>query len=1085
MIHLLVKYKQKNVMISLDKTGKNIRVTGDKDALSNEDKSELIENKEALLSFLKEQRSAKIAIPKVQNPPSEIPLTPNQRSIWVHTQMEQDKTLYLIPAYFDFEIDHINPDQFKESLKILVYHNPILSYVFKQRNGIPYQQASEINIDNHFQFSEEQEEGTEAKIRESVSSGFEIDSIPPWKILLFKVGEGKYKCFLKMHHIISDAETIQLFFKKLIDIQRNLKFGQPYSSDEIKYLDYALWLNDKSNFQSSSEYWKSVFTDYIESFVLPSDTLDSASHERKSNFEHVFKRVSIKEIKDYTQKKRITSTSLYSLALGVVLMHKSGCSDFVIGIPSAGRTSSQLSNVLGDFVNTLPFRLNLSLKASVESQLETIQNNLYQALEHQIYPMEFILEDIDYSNTPGSSPLFNILLSVPNNYNLVKKKEIEEVSLVSKYDFSFTFLEYKNELELKVEYDALKFNSETVRKSVECIEEALTNIVQQSIESVSKINIIKEVERTTLLEVFNNTYEDFDRSFSILDAFQRQVKAIPNTIAVSDQEELLTYQELDDRSTRLSNYLIAEYKLERESFVGIKLSRTNDLVVSMLAVLKSGYVYVPIDLNYPKERIEFIQKDSGFEVCIDQNLLDRFTLHYDSISGFYTKPEISPSNLAYIIYTSGSTGVPKGVMIEHGNLSGFLHWCNSEFGVLNYDTVLFTTSICFDLSIFEVFYTLYSGKTIEILEDALKVPECLERKKNVLLNTVPSVVKTLLTQHTSWDSIKVLNMAGETISSFILDKLKGKITEVRNLYGPSEDTTYSTCFKIESFDIALIGRPISNTKVYILNQLQQLVGIGEEGEIFLSGIGLSRGYWNRPELTAKKFIDNPFLEGERLYKTGDIGKWSSNGELHFVGRHDDQLKIRGFRVELGEIEYHLNQFPEIIEAVVIADKNSANETSLIAFYISEEKIDRGKLVEKLSGSIPKYMIPDTFVNVDLIPLTINGKIDKRKLLSIASVKKLSNIYVAPENEIEESLIDIWKEVLEKEKIGVLDNFFELGGHSLKAIQVLTIIENRLNVKLDFNKIFNAQTIRQLALEIENIKWLKEGQEIVGVKKVII
>lgn len=1085
MIHLLIKYKKKNVLISLDDTGENIRITGEISALSNDDKLELKENKEALLTFLKDQRASKISIPVANHELDEIPLTPNQRSIWVHTQMEQDKTLYLIPAYFNFEMDSINLEQFKESLNILVKHNPILSYVFKQKDGLPYQKTTHVEIDNHFLFSEVSDDRSEEKIKESVKEGFNIELTPPWKVLLFKISEGKYKCFLKMHHIISDAETIQLFFKKLMDIQNSLKADELYYTSEINYLDYALWLNDKSNFQASSDYWKSVFADYSESFVLPTDAFEEDLLQSKSGCEHEVKRISIQQLKDFTQKRRITPTSLYSLALGTVLMHKSGCNDFVVGIPSAGRTLPQLETVLGDCVNTLPFRLNLDLNVTVESQLKSIQNNLYQTLEHQIYPMEFILEDLNYEYTPGNSPLFNVLLSVPNNQNLVKRKEIDEVSLVSKYDLSFTFLEYDTALEIKAEFDASKFHEETVKKYLTRIEEALVNIVQNSDDLVARIDVLKSEERAYLLEVLNSTQVEFDASISILDAFENRVAKTPNSIAVRQREKALTYQELDERSTKLANYLLVEHQLHLESLVGIKLSRSIDVVVSMLAVLKAGGAYVPIDLNYPVERIEFIQKDSGFAVCIDQALIDQFNSNYNTVSSEYKRPRISGSNLAYIIYTSGSTGMPKGVMIEHGNLASFLDWCNSEFNSLEYETVLFTTSICFDLSIFEVFYSLFSGKTIEVLEDALQVPEYLEKRENILLNTVPSVVKTLLAQNTKWDNIQVLNMAGEAISPALLQDLHGKVKEVRNLYGPSEDTTYSTCYKIENQDSALIGRPISNTRVYLLNGLQQLVGKGEEGEICLSGAGLSRGYLNRPELTAEKFIQNPFVAGERLYRTGDLGAWTESGQLQFIGRQDDQLKLRGFRIELGEIEYHLNQLKAITEAVVIAKRNTENDVSLQVFYTADEAISREKLIQELSASIPKYMIPDSFTKVESIPLTSNGKTDKQKLLTIVEGSSRSIEYVAPENEIEEALVQIWKEVLKKDAIGVLDNFFELGGHSLKAIRVLTIVENQMNVKLDFKKIFNAQTIRELALEVENIQWLKEGQQVEAIKKVII
>jgi amino acid adenylation domain-containing protein len=467
------------------------------------------------------------------------------------------------------------------------------------------------------------------------------------------------------------------------------------------------------------------------------------------------------------------------------------------------------------------------------------------------------------------------------------------------------------------------------------------------------------------------------------------------------------------------------------------------MIISILGVLKAGGAYVPIDPEYPKERIDYIQQDTNYKLCLDEAELRAFRECGDRYSKDQVTATAKEGHLAYVIYTSGSTGEPKGVMIEHENAYSFIKWSHDEFQNSDFDTVLFTTSLNFDLSVFEIFHPLTSGKELKVLKNGLSIPGNLDAGKKLLINTVPSVVGALLEQGMSFASVSVLNMAGEPIPSNYKKELKGKVKEIRNLYGPSEDTTYTTVFRVDEDDRDLIGKPISNTQIYILSEKEELQPVGVMGEIFIGGNGLARGYLNQEGLTKEKFISSPFKEGERLYKTGDLGRWLADGNIEFIGRKDDQVKIRGYRIELGEIEHALLNHQEISQAVVVAKGNESGEKELVAYLASHVEQNTSELRAYLEKTLPTYMLPAYFVQLGVIPLTANGKVDKKSLPNPEGLGLSSGVeYVAPRTEQQRVLVSVWSDVLKRADIGIRDDFYNLGGDSIKSIQVVARLKQQ-------------------------------------------
>ncbi len=588
-----------------------------------------------------------------------------------------------------------------------------------------------------------------------------------------------------------------------------------------------------------------------------------------------------------------------------------------------------------------------------------------------------------------------------------------------------------------------------------------------------------EEERATILEQFNDTTIHYPKNKTLVDLFEEQVKITPHAVAVMYGDKTLTYTQLNEQANQFAQHLKEQFDVQNQDFVGIKLPRTEALIISILGVLKIGASYIPVDINYPAERINYIESDSACKCMVDETIYSSFEQVQENYAKANLHAKIDATAIAYVIYTSGTTGDPKGVLIAHRNAMALIIWAQREFLPEIFDVVYAATSHCFDLSIFEMFFPLSIGKKVRVLENALAIDPILQTEQKVLINTVPSSIRNLLDNGCSFENARIINLAGEPFPVDIAHRLLQTDAEIRNLYGPSEDTTYSTGYKLSptrKYTASIpIGKPINNTKAYILDAYYHPVPVHIPGKIFLAGDGLAKGYLNKPDKTKERFIDNPFSEGERMYDTGDLGKWLPDGTIEYLGRNDDQVKIRGYRIELGEIEHVLSLFSDNLKQVVIQVVEMAGEQKLVAYYTTQNEVSLDKSAMKafLAGRLPLFMIPNYFKELDEMPLNSNGKIDKKALPRIIEDDLLKKEYVQPRNEMEKELVRIIGEALgiEESNIGIADNFFDLGLDSLMAVKVLYEINAKFGLSFRPLDLFQYPNVQSL---LDNV--LQEGEQ---------
>ncbi|TAE52311.1 MAG: amino acid adenylation domain-containing protein, partial [Nostocales cyanobacterium] len=694
-----------------------------------------------------------------------------------------------------------------------------------------------------------------------------------------------------------------------------------------------------------------------------------------------------------------------------------------------------------------------------------------------------------WSDVPRGTSLFDSLV-VFENYPLDEDTlecgqhlRIEDFQGIEQTNYGLTLISAPGEkLSLKVVYDNSRFDAETINRMLGHLITLLEATLEHPQGKIQKLPILTEVEKQTLLIKWNNTLQHYPQDKCIHQLFEEQVAKKPDAIAVVFEEQKLTYLELNQKANQLANYLIS-LGVKPDTLVGICVERSLEMMVGILGILKAGGAYVPFDPEYPQERISYMLEDSGIKVLLTQHsLIDKlpknqaqFVYLDDEIAGLSQTEipfisDVKSSNLAYVLYTSGSTGKPKAVAIEHHSPVALVTWAQQVFTLEQLAGVLASTSVCFDLSVFEFFVPLSVGGKVIIAENALHLSTMKAANEVTLINTVPSVMSQLVREKHIPPQVKTVNLAGEALQNQLVQQIyqHSQTESVFNLYGPSEDTTYSTYSLVEkgSNSSPNIGRPIANTQVYILDKNVQPVPVEVPGELYIGGAGLARCYLNRPELTAEKFIPNPFDKGlTKLYKTGDLVRYLHDGNIEYIGRIDNQVKIRGFRIELGEIETAL-QHADIQASCVIVREDNPGDKRLVAYIVSEKTLEISELRQHLKNKLPEYMIPNAFVYLESLPLTPNGKIDRRALPAPSINTELIDKYIAPGTPTEEILTAIWAQILGIEQIGIKDNFFELGGHSLLATQLLSQIRVNFQVEIPLRNIFSTPILEEQAQLIE-------------------
>jgi len=925
------------------------------------------------------------------------------------------------------------------------------------------------------------------------SRPFDLAKAPLLRAEVATLDTGEQVLLFDVHHIVADAFSLQIIFQELNALYQN----EDLPELKIQYKDFSRWQNahfESEAFKVHQDYWLKQFEQDIPVLDFPYDF----QRPPVITYEGAVLTFSVEEdllakVRNFSAKNETTPFMVF-LSAFYLLFHKySRQEDIIIAIADLGRNAPEVSETIGMFINHLAIRAFPKDDKTPTEFLAEVKDLMVNAYAHQEYPFDQLVQKLNLPRDMSRDPLTGITFSYMN----FKQPEQDESGLQfrpyegqvkdsSKFDMAIFGTEFPDKIDFAIEYYSAVLSEATMQQFGARFLKTLGELVGEAAKTIADIDILTPEEREKILVDFNRTEAPYPADQCVHEFFEAQAEKTPDAVALVFGEKSLSYSELNSLANQTARHL-QSIGVGPEILVGVCMQRSIEMIVGMLGILKAGGAYLPLDPDYPAERLAFMVEDAQTPVLLTQSSLTETlpatqaqVLCMDSaaeslrqLNPSNIQSGVKPENLAYVIYTSGSTGKPKGVAIKHQNTAAFITWSKTVFSAEELAGVAATTSICFDLSVFEIFVPLSVGGSIILLENALQLPDLPADANVTLLNTVPSVINELVKLNLIPASVQVVNLAGEALKNDLVQRVyqSDTIKKVYNLYGPTEDTTYSTFALMKKGDTEapLIGRPIDNTQAFILDNNCRPVPIGVAGELYLGGAGLARGYLNRPEMTAERFIANPFGDdGSRLYKTGDLARFLADGNIQYLGRLDNQVKIRGFRIEIPEIEATLAKYPAIAESAVLALENSdRKEKSLVAYIVADNNLDLAELRKFLNKWLPNHMVPSSFILLDAMPLTPNGKMDRRALEGMAgnSLAAESHHYVMPQTEMEGQIAGLWKKVLHVDKVGIHDNFFEVGGHSLLLLQLQQELQTVLGKRPPMVDLFHYPTIHAFAAHL--------------------
>ena len=946
----------------------------------------------------------------------------------------------------------------------------------------------------------ETEEGQTQDIVHEFIRPFDLRSASQFRVGLIKLSNQTHLLLVDMHHIISDGMSQGL----LIQDFKALYQGEELSALPLQYKDYAVWqqgTEQQGRMQEQQKFWLAEFVGEVSALELPTDYPRPVERSYQGASQSLLLDQGMTmQLKTLSEQTGVTMYMLLLSVFNVLLGKLSGQEDITIGTPVAGRDHTDLSRIVGMFVNTVVVRSYPADDKTFNSFLLEVKEKVLACLDHQGYQYEELIEDLNLRRDPSRNPLFDVMFSYQHSDTAplalpgVQLQEYASSHQVSKFDLNVSVEEVADKLHLVFEYATDLFRPETIKRYTEYFRKLLAEVIRDAYQPISKIDMLSAEERQQLLQAFNDTAVDYPQDKTIIDLFEEQVRSTPNNVAVWYGDYHLSYQELKTLSDQVAVYLQYEVGVEPGNRIGLMLEREEALLPSLFGILKAGAAYVPLSPHHPAARTQAIIANADLKALvtrghhiatmkdkIDVDLVDLDAVGESISQQALDQPISRPKghDLAYVIYTSGSTGTPKGVMIEHHSVVNRLLWMQKEYPITSEDVLLQKTPIIFDVSVWELFWWSFTGAGVRLLlpeeeKDPKKVIEAISKHQISIVHFVPSMLTPFLQEieqeeNDQLRSLRRVFCSGEALSveqvaTFGKTLNKAHSTQLINLYGPTEatvDVSYYPCDFTRVPTSIPIGKPIDNIKLYVLDESNGLCPIGVSGELCIEGAGLARGYMDAELLTKERFIPHPFKEGAFLYRTGDLACWLPDGNIKFLGRIDYQVKIRGFRIELGEIESQLSRYEGVSDAIVLV-KERAGDKYLIGYYVSETEVSSTDLRHHLSQNLPEYMIPAHYMWLERFPLTSSGKID-RKALPNPDIKD-SEEYVAPANETEEALAAIWSEVLQlsPDSISTTTSFFSLGGHSLKATTLVNKIAKQLQVRVPLKEVFRHQDIKSLS-----------------------
>ncbi|MEQ1850674.1 MAG: amino acid adenylation domain-containing protein [Chthoniobacteraceae bacterium] len=1035
------------------------------------------------------------------------PLSFAQESLWFLDQLAPDRAVYNVPLSLHLT-GELGRDALQRSLDEVVRRHQSLRTRFEQAGGRPVQIVEPLaGIEMPFtdlgDLPVREREAEAARLcGEDAWRPFDMARAPMLRARLLRLGPADHLLFLNMHHVVSDGWSLGVLVRELGQLYTAFSEGKesPLPELPIQYADFAVWQRDWLRgevLQAQIDYWKKRLDGAPARLELPADHPRPATPSYRGAVESaVFPPATLAALKSLAQQNGVSLFMVLLAAFDTFLHRYTGETDIVIGSPVAGRNRRETEGLIGFFVNTVVLRSDLSGDPTFEELLRHVKGVSIEAFAHQDLPFEKLVEELNPERHPGCNPLCQILFALQNAPIETTRLgslglHLKEVgSGTSKFDLAVSMTETPAGLEASVEYSTDLFERGTIMRLLDHFRTLLEGVAAQPGARISALPLLATDERRRLLVEWNQTRTDYPRDLCVHQLFEAQAARTPEAVALVFEDQRVTYRDLNRKANRLAHHLRGQ-GVGPESLVGICIDRSVEMIVGLLGILKAGGAYLPLDASFPAERLAMMLEDTRATVilttgrlrqnlpangaaviCIDQDGPPPAPGSDDNPAA-----SVTAESLAYVMFTSGSTGRPKGVSIIHRGIVRLVT-ATDYVEIAPRDVFLQFAPVSFDASTFEIWGALLNGARLVIFPSRLasfeELGEFIETQEVSILWLTAALFHEMVDGSVSrLRRVRQLLAGGDVISA----RHAGKFLECNpgsrliNGYGPTENTTFTCCCPLSSAgevgDPVPIGRPIANTSAYVLDRNLQPVPIGVPGELYAGGDGLARGYWNRPELTADKFVPDPFgaVPGARLYKTGDIVRYLPDGRIEFLGRRDLQVKIRGYRIELAEIEAVLAQHAGVRLVAAVASEAATGGKRIVACVCRQQgsEVSSGELREFLAGRLPDYMCPAEFVFLDKMPLTPTGKLDRAALpLTVGQPAAGTDSRVDPSDWIEAQLVGLWGSVLGTPPASVRDNFFDLGGHSLLAVRLFSEIEKYLHVRLPISAIFHAPTVAELA-----------------------
>ncbi|MBI3417726.1 MAG: amino acid adenylation domain-containing protein [Verrucomicrobia bacterium] len=1044
---------------------------------------------------------------------SPCPLSFSQEQLWLLDQLHPGTATYNIVENLRLE-GTLDLAALQKSLDEIVRRHESLRTVFRAEAETAAQiiqppASMPLGVTNlEVRPLEEREPEARRLVEEQARRPFNLAEGPLLRVHLWRLGEQLHFLLLNLHHIVSDGWSAGIFARELLALYRQFSSGNAAALPElpIQYADFAVWqrqAQEHGSLERERSYWKQQLAGLDPLLEVPADHVRPSVQNFRGDVRTFAFPPQLSAALSALSKREKVTPAITLLASFMTLLHRyTQHTDIVLGSPIANRNRVELENLIGYFVNVVVMRASFEGDPSFKEMLRRVQKTALDAYSHQELPFEMVVQELKPHRDPSFNPVFQVMFAMQNpGDELVELPGLRVRSLpirtqTARLDLTLFLSDGADGLQGTLEYNTDLFSENTIDRLVDHYRTLLESIVENPEAPVSRLPLLPPSERRRLLVEWNATGRAYARERCVQELFAAQAARVPDAVALEFEGTRWTYAELNARANQLARHLQA-LGVGPGALVGLCVERSLDMVAGVLGVWKAGGAYVPLDPAYPPERLDFMLADAQAPVLVTQaGLAKNFSgsparvVCVDADADLIARGSAAdlptgarPDDLAYVIYTSGSTGQPKGVEIPHSAVVNFLESMRREPGLKEDDTLLAVTTLSFDIAGLELHLPLTSGAKVVLASraqaaDGRALKELLATSGASVMQATPATWRLLLEAGWAGDARLKILCGGEALPRALADELLKRCGELWNVYGPTETTIWSTLERVTAGTGPLtIGRPIANTTIYIVDAAGQPAPIGVPGELLIGGAGVARGYRHRPELTAEKFVADPFCAaaGARVYRTGDLARWRGDGRIEFLGRLDFQVKVRGFRIELGEIETVLAQHPAVGQCVVKAEDGPGGEKRLVAYYVSAagvgaEEASASDLRAHVKAHLPEHMVPVVYARLEKFPLTPNGKVDRQALQPPAdAATALSQEFVAPRNAVETALAKIWSEILETTPLSVESGFFELGGHSLLATRVVARINKLFQAALTIRTLFENPTVAQLTVALQKLE----------------